>query len=124
MRQEAVVAKHPQVGIERVHLEEDTGKSQHVGGSTGRIHGAEYSLVDNNRAGIPLVEVVGAEATPAEVLDWAVAFYAAIGKHPLRLKKEIQSFIANRLQYAIREEANRLVEAGICDRVRAREDFC
>ena len=64
---------------------------------------------------IPLVEVVGAEATPAEVLDWAVAFYAAIGKRPLRLKKEIQSFIANRLQYAIREEANRLVEAGICD---------
>jgi len=45
------------VGIERVHLEEDTGKSQHMGGS-GRIHGAEYSLVDYNRAGIPLVEVV------------------------------------------------------------------
>ena len=45
------------VGIERVHLEEDTGKSMHVGGS-GRIHGAEYSLVDYNRAGIPLVEVV------------------------------------------------------------------
>jgi len=46
------------VGIERVHLEEDTGKSTHVGGATGRIHGAEYSLVDYNRAGIPLVEVV------------------------------------------------------------------
>jgi aspartyl-tRNA(Asn)/glutamyl-tRNA(Gln) amidotransferase subunit B len=46
------------VGIERVHLEEDTGKSLHVGGSTGRIHGADYSLVDYNRAGIPLVEVV------------------------------------------------------------------
>ncbi len=46
------------VGIERVHLEEDTGKSQHVGGATGRIHGAEYSLVDYNRAGIPLVEIV------------------------------------------------------------------
>jgi len=46
------------VGIERVHLEEDTGKSLHVGGTTGRIHGAEYSLVDYNRAGIPLVEVV------------------------------------------------------------------
>ena len=46
------------VGIERVHLEEDTGKSQHVGGATGRIHGADYSLVDYNRAGIPLVEVV------------------------------------------------------------------
>jgi len=46
------------VGIERVHLEEDTGKSLHLGGATGRIHGAEYSLVDYNRAGIPLVEVV------------------------------------------------------------------
>jgi aspartyl-tRNA(Asn)/glutamyl-tRNA(Gln) amidotransferase subunit B len=46
------------VGIERVHLEEDTGKSLHVGGSTGRIHGADYSLVDYNRAGIPLVEIV------------------------------------------------------------------
>src|ERR1700737_3200491 len=46
------------VGIERVHLEEDTGKSMHVGGATGRIHGAEYSLVDYNRAGIPLGEIV------------------------------------------------------------------
>jgi aspartyl-tRNA(Asn)/glutamyl-tRNA(Gln) amidotransferase subunit B len=45
------------VGIERVHLEEDTGKNTHVG-STGRIHGADYSLVDYNRAGIPLVEIV------------------------------------------------------------------
>jgi aspartyl-tRNA(Asn)/glutamyl-tRNA(Gln) amidotransferase subunit B len=46
------------IGIERVHLEEDTGKSLHIGGATGRIHGADYSLVDYNRAGIPLVEVV------------------------------------------------------------------
>jgi aspartyl-tRNA(Asn)/glutamyl-tRNA(Gln) amidotransferase subunit B len=46
------------VEIERVHMEEDTGKSLHVGGTTGRIHGAEYSLVDYNRAGIPLVEIV------------------------------------------------------------------
>jgi aspartyl-tRNA(Asn)/glutamyl-tRNA(Gln) amidotransferase subunit B len=46
------------VEIERVHMEEDTGKSLHVGGATGRIHGADYSLVDYNRAGIPLVEVV------------------------------------------------------------------
>ena len=41
-----------------MHLEEDTGKSLHVGGATGRIQGAEYSLVDYNRAGIPLVEIV------------------------------------------------------------------
>ena len=46
------------VEIERVHLEEDTGKLTHAGGSTGRIHGADYSLVDYNRAGIPLVEIV------------------------------------------------------------------
>ena len=39
-------------------MEEDTGKSLHVGGSTGRIHGADYSLLDYNRAGIPLVEIV------------------------------------------------------------------
>ncbi|QIK83952.1 Asp-tRNA(Asn)/Glu-tRNA(Gln) amidotransferase subunit GatB [Sanguibacter sp. HDW7] len=46
------------VDIERAHMEEDAGKNTHVGGSTGRIHGAEYSLVDYNRAGIPLVEIV------------------------------------------------------------------
>jgi aspartyl-tRNA(Asn)/glutamyl-tRNA(Gln) amidotransferase subunit B len=46
------------VGIERVHLEEDTGKTLHIGGATGRIHGATESLIDYNRAGIPLVEVV------------------------------------------------------------------
>jgi len=46
------------VGIERAHLEEDTGKSSHVGGGGGRIHGADHSLVDYNRAGVPLVEIV------------------------------------------------------------------
>ncbi|PWJ24529.1 aspartyl/glutamyl-tRNA(Asn/Gln) amidotransferase subunit B [Branchiibius hedensis] len=46
------------VDIERAHMEEDTGKSLHIGGSTGRIQGAEYSLVDYNRAGIPLIEIV------------------------------------------------------------------
>jgi aspartyl-tRNA(Asn)/glutamyl-tRNA(Gln) amidotransferase subunit B len=53
-----VGGKTVRVGIERVHLEEDTGKSLHIGGATGRIQGAEYSLVDYNRAGIPLVEIV------------------------------------------------------------------
>src|SRR6185312_1042729 len=53
-----VDGKTVRVEIERVHLEEDTGKSTHVGGSTGRIHGADYSIVDYNRAGIPLVEIV------------------------------------------------------------------
>ena len=46
------------VDIERAHMEEDAGKLTHIGGDTGRIHGAEYSLVDYNRAGVPLVEIV------------------------------------------------------------------
>ncbi|MCW2677926.1 MAG: gatB [Modestobacter sp.] len=60
------------VEIERVHLEEDTGKNLHVGGATGRIHGADHSLIDYNRAGSPLVEIVtrpvpGAGAKAPEV---------------------------------------------------------
>ena len=46
------------IGVERAHLEEDTGKSTHMGGSGGRIHGSDYSLIDFNRAGVPLVEIV------------------------------------------------------------------
>lgn len=46
------------VHIERAHMEEDTGKSTHIGGATGRIHGARHSLLDYNRAGIPLIEIV------------------------------------------------------------------
>lgn len=46
------------IEIERVHMEEDAGKLTHVGGSTGRIQGAEYSLLDYNRAGVPLMEIV------------------------------------------------------------------
>ena len=46
------------IGIERAHLEEDTGKSTHFGGTSGRIHGSDYSLIDFNRAGVPLVEIV------------------------------------------------------------------
>src|SRR5712691_2232573 len=61
------------VGIERVHLEEDTGKSLHVGGATGRIHGADYSLVDYNRAGIPLVEIVTKPVEGTGALAPAVA---------------------------------------------------
>ena len=53
------------VEIERAHMEEDAGKNTHVGGSDGRIHGAEYSLVDYNRAGIPLVEIVTKPITGA-----------------------------------------------------------
>ncbi|GAB2821851.1 Asp-tRNA(Asn)/Glu-tRNA(Gln) amidotransferase subunit GatB [Alpinimonas psychrophila] len=61
-----------QIDIERAHMEEDAGKLTHVGGSAGRIQGAEYSLVDFNRAGVPLVEIVtriiyGAEADAPEL---------------------------------------------------------
>ena len=66
------------VEIERVHMEEDTGKSLHVGGATGRIHGADHSLVDYNRAGIPLIEIVTKPITGAGDLAPLVArAYAA-----------------------------------------------
>ncbi|WP_327234353.1 Asp-tRNA(Asn)/Glu-tRNA(Gln) amidotransferase subunit GatB [Streptomyces sp. NBC_01317] len=66
------------VQIERAHMEEDTGKSLHVGGATGRIHGASHSLLDYNRAGIPLIEIVtkpieGAGARAPEVAKAYVA---------------------------------------------------
>ncbi len=66
------------IPIERAHMEEDAGKLTHVGGSTGRIQGAEYSLVDYNRAGVPLVEIVtkmifGAEADAPELAKAYVA---------------------------------------------------
>ena len=54
------------VEIERAHMEEDAGKLTHIGGATGRIQGAEYSLVDYNRAGVPLVEIVTKMITGAE----------------------------------------------------------
>jgi aspartyl-tRNA(Asn)/glutamyl-tRNA(Gln) amidotransferase subunit B len=76
------------VGIERAHLEEDTGKSTHIGGG-GRIHDAQYSLVDLNRAGVPLLEIVGrpdlrsaedAKAYVAELRAILVAVGASDGK--------------------------------------------
>jgi aspartyl-tRNA(Asn)/glutamyl-tRNA(Gln) amidotransferase subunit B len=69
-----------QVEIERAHMEEDAGKLTHVGGATGRIQGAEYSLVDYNRAGVPLIEIVTKMITGAEAdaPDLAKAYVAAI----------------------------------------------
>ncbi|MGQ0776957.1 MAG: Asp-tRNA(Asn)/Glu-tRNA(Gln) amidotransferase subunit GatB [Pseudonocardiales bacterium] len=66
------------VAIERAHMEEDTGKSLHVGGATGRIHGASHSLLDYNRAGVPLIEIVtkpivGAGARAPEIARAYVA---------------------------------------------------
>ena len=76
------------IGVERAHMEEDTGKSTHVGGS-GRIQGADYSLVDYNRSGVPLVEIVSrpdlrnaeqAKAYAAELRAVLVATGASDGK--------------------------------------------
>ncbi len=64
---------------------------------------------------LPLVEVVGGARTDDAVLDWSMAFYTAIGKRAVRLKKEIESYISNRLQMVVLREINALVEAGICD---------
>jgi aspartyl-tRNA(Asn)/glutamyl-tRNA(Gln) amidotransferase subunit B len=64
------------IGIERAHMEEDTGKSLHVGGATGRIHGADYSLLDFNRSGVPLIEIVTkpVEGTGAKAPEVARAY--------------------------------------------------
>ena len=76
------------IGIERAHLEEDTGKSTHVGGG-GRIHDAGYSTIDYNRAGVPLLEIVGrpdirnadeARAYVTELRSILVAVGASDGK--------------------------------------------
>jgi ketoreductase RED1 len=62
---------------------------------------------------VPLVEIVAAPSTPADVVDRAVAFYRAMGKRPQVLAKEIPGFVANRLQAALFREAVYLVEQGI-----------
>ncbi|MFI7678463.1 Asp-tRNA(Asn)/Glu-tRNA(Gln) amidotransferase subunit GatB [Actinophytocola sp. NPDC049390] len=69
-----------EVGIERAHMEEDTGKSLHVGGATGRIHGADHSLLDYNRAGVPLIEIVTKpiEGTGARAPEVARAYVTAL----------------------------------------------
>ena len=68
------------IGIERAHMEEDTGKSLHVGGATGRIHGAEYSLLDYNRSGVPLIEIVTkpVEGTGAQAPEVARAYVTMV----------------------------------------------
>ena len=68
------------VQIERAHMEEDAGKLTHVGGATGRIQGAEYSLVDYNRAGVPLVEIVTKPVfgAGAEAPELAAAYVRSI----------------------------------------------
>ena len=70
------------VGIERAHMEEDAGKNSHksAGGGSSRLQGAEYSLVDYNRAGVPLVEIVTEPdvGSPAEARDFLVRLRQAL----------------------------------------------
>ncbi|AKF27273.1 MULTISPECIES: Asp-tRNA(Asn)/Glu-tRNA(Gln) amidotransferase subunit GatB [Corynebacterium] len=68
------------VEIERAHMEEDTGKLTHLGGTSGRIHGATASLVDCNRAGVPLIEVVTKpiEGAGARAPEIAKAYVSAL----------------------------------------------
>jgi aspartyl-tRNA(Asn)/glutamyl-tRNA(Gln) amidotransferase subunit B len=130
------------VSIERAHLEEDTGKSTHLGGS-GRIHGADRSLVDYNRSGVPLVEIVSgpdirssaqARAYAVELRGILIALGASDGRmeegsmridanvsvrksgDPFGTRCEIKNLNSLRsLQRAIDHEAQRqveLIEAG------------
>ncbi|BDZ56214.1 Asp-tRNA(Asn)/Glu-tRNA(Gln) amidotransferase subunit GatB [Agromyces marinus] len=103
-----------QIAIERAHMEEDAGKLTHIG-STGRIHGAEYSLVDYNRAGVPLVEIVtkpivGAEADAPAL---ARAYVAAIRDIVLALG----------ISEARMERGNLRCDANVSLRPRGQEQF-
>lgn len=62
---------------------------------------------------IPLVEVVGGRATDVKTVDWAMAFYAAQGKHPIRLNKEVPGHVANRLQAVLWREVVHLIDEGV-----------
>jgi 3-hydroxyacyl-CoA dehydrogenase len=62
---------------------------------------------------IPLVEVVGGEKTSPEAIEQAMAFYASIGKKPIRLRKEIAGHVANRLQIALYKEVLYLIEQNV-----------
>ncbi len=68
------------VEIERAHMEEDAGKLTHMGGAAGRIQGADYSLVDYNRSGVPLVEIVTKpiEGAGSRAPELAKAYVAAV----------------------------------------------
>ncbi len=88
------------IGIERAHMEEDTGKSTHVGGAGGRIHGSDYSLIDFNRAGVPLVEIVSRPdlRTPEEARQYANelrAILVAVGASDAKMEEGSMRVDAN-----------------------------
>jgi aspartyl-tRNA(Asn)/glutamyl-tRNA(Gln) amidotransferase subunit B len=94
-----VDGKPTTVGITRVHMEEDTGKSTHLGES-GRIHGAENTLLDFNRAGVPLVEVVSEPdiRSPGQARAYGVELQRivrALGVSDARLEEGSMRFDAN-----------------------------
>lgn len=64
---------------------------------------------------VPLVEIVGAPDADPQALAWLDGFYRRLGKTPITLKKEIEAYVANRLQFVLLEEAARLVADGVCD---------
>jgi len=64
---------------------------------------------------VPLVEIVGGAQVDPTVLAWLDGFYRRVGKTPITLKKEIEAYVANRLQAVLLEEGSRLVAAGVCD---------
>ena len=84
------------IPIERAHMEEDAGKNTHIGGADGRIEGASHSLVDYNRAGVPLVEIVTRpiEGTGARAPQVAAAYvrtlrdiFRALGVSEARMER-------------------------------------
>lgn len=87
------------IGVTRVHMEEDTGKSTHVGGD-GRIQSAEYTLLDFNRAGVPLVEIVSEPDLRSPIQARAYVqelreIVAALGVSDARLEEGSMRFDAN-----------------------------
>lgn len=62
---------------------------------------------------VPLIEIIGGEKTDPAVVDWALRFFAALGKKPIRVDKEVTAFLTNRLQFALLREAVHCVAEGI-----------
>ncbi len=88
------------VGITRVHMEEDTGKSSHIGDGGGRIQDADHTLLDFNRAGVPLVEIVTEPdiTSPEQARAYAAELQRivlALGVSDARLEAGSMRFDAN-----------------------------